>query len=68
MERNELRKIFYRDNPMANFNYIKSGVAYYYVLLDKETFHFAIPIDDMGEGEFRDQMEAKHLVRWLIEK
>ena len=67
MEKNEIKKELYKQDPLANFNYIKKSVAHYYVImLDKTMVYFAIPVEDMGDAEFRDTMPAKLLIRYIV--
>jgi hypothetical protein len=73
MERNELKKALYKQNPMATFQNIKNGVAYYntYVrigepILENYQIKFEIPVNDMGEANFEREMEAKYLIRWIV--
>lgn len=70
---NEIKKKFYKENPPAYLRYIRMGVAYYYVELEKgcddsyvPTVEFEIPVDDMGNADFESIMPAKHLLRWIV--
>ncbi len=71
METNEIKKLLYKQNPKANFNYIRKGYAYYDAPItdsDKvfKFIKFEIPITDMGDADFHNQMDAKFLVRWIL--
>ena len=70
MEKNEVKKALYKQNPMAMFNYIKQGVAYYKTIVDigdyEHQITFEIPVNDMGEAKFEQEMEAKFLIRWIV--
>lgn len=66
MEKNEIKKLLYKTNPIATFMYISKGVVYYTSPMEEEEdLTFEIPIDDMGSAPFYPKMEAKLLIRWL---
>lgn len=70
-----IKKLVYKQQPIAKFEYIRIGVAYYSFnvsVSDKDEikrigFNFEIPVSDMGEADFGPEMEAKLLLRWLNE-
>jgi hypothetical protein len=71
MEKNEIKKLLYRQNPKATFDYIRKGHAYYTTTVDDPTegckfVKFEIPVSDMGDADFFDKMDAKHLIRWIL--
>jgi len=66
----DIKKLVYRQQPVAKFEKIRIGVAYYtFNVLWREVtrlgFSFEIPIEDMGTADFYKEMEAKHLLQWL---
>lgn len=64
---NEFKKMLYKENPAAIFQYIKNGVCHYDAeLSDGTVIRFSIPVSDMGETEFKRNIEAKHLIRWIV--
>jgi hypothetical protein len=70
IRKNEIKKMLYKNNPIAFFDKIRLGVAYYSLFLgdggeDTEVISFEIPVTDMGEADFTSQMQAKYLIRWL---
>lgn len=74
MEKNEIKKLIYKQNPIAKFSYIRKGIAYYKTTLKTEdkiyemfNIDFEIPVSDMGEADFRNEMESKFLNRWVME-
>jgi hypothetical protein len=68
MERTEIRKALYKQNPTARLMFIRMGSAYYEASLEDETFiEFQIPVTDMGEVDFFPRMEAKYLGRWVTQ-
>lgn len=66
MELNEIKKALYKQNPVAQLQFIRIGVAYYETTLeDNSTIRFEIPVDDMGSTDFFPQMDSKLLIRWI---
>ena len=70
MEATEIKKELYKQKPIANFKFIRKGIAYYEtsLLIDSETktLYFEIPTNDMGDSDFTSTMDGKLLIRWLI--
>ena len=75
MEKNEIKKMLYKQNPSAKLSFIRKGKVYYTATIivdgesDSESFNvtFEIPVDDMGEADFFTIMESKYLNRWIYE-
>lgn len=70
MEKNEVKKALYKQNPKAEFKFIRKGVAYYLTVVQSENYEpveirFEIPVSDMGDADFELYMEAKYLIRWI---
>lgn len=69
MERNEIRKALYKQNPKAILKHIRKGVAYYWTSLEDRTLiQFEVPVEDMGESDFESHMDSKFLQRWIVEQ
>ncbi len=67
MERNELKKVLYKQNPIAGIVFIRMGVAYYGCNLEDGTMvRFEVPVSDMGDSDFHNEMDSKYLIRWMI--
>ncbi len=71
MERNEIKKALYKQNPIAKLDYIRKSKAYYSAIikdgeLDSVFVQFEIPVEDMGDADFLVNMEAKLLQRWIL--
>lgn len=71
MEKNEIKKLLYKQNPTASFQSIRKGNGYYSTTVEDATagrvfIQFEIPINDMGDADFYSQMEAKYLIRWIL--
>lgn len=69
MTNNEIKKLVYKQKPQAVLKMIRGGNLYY----DANVFtsslfiiKFEIPISDIGATDFFPVMEAKHLLRWLV--
>lgn len=71
MTKNEIKKALYKQKPLAEFSYIKSGNAYYITNIVHDLIHhqidFEIPVTDMGEAVFYCNIEAALLNRWIKE-
>lgn len=72
MEKNEIKKELYKQKPIAEFQYIRKGKAYYNTtvedaVLGRVFVKFEIPVEDMGDADFGIEMEAKLLQRWIME-
>ncbi len=69
MEKNEVKKALYKQNPKAEFKLIRKGVAYYLTIIESESepvqINFEVPVDDMGDADFEPFMDAKFLIRWI---
>ena len=67
MEKNELKKALYKQNPTAGLVFIRKGTAYYRCNLEDGTLvQFEIPISDMGDSDFHNEMDSKYLIRWIV--
>ena len=71
MEKNEIKKALYKQNPKAQFDYIRKGNAYYNAVVEDADsgsvfVKFEIPVDDMGDADFHSEMDSKLLQRWII--
>jgi hypothetical protein len=70
MELNEIKKLLYKENPNAQLMQINKQYLCYRTKVPQEDktlyIHFAIPIHDIGDADFYAEMEAKYLIRWII--
>lgn len=70
MEKNEIKKALYKENKKARLVGIsKDGLSYYTEVSSSpypESVGFQIPLKEIGDAKFYSEMEAKHLIRWLI--
>ena len=67
----EIKKALYKQNPIANFVKIKKERAIYITNITLEDnsdklITFDIPVNDMGDAEFLYMMDAKYLIRWIV--
>lgn len=69
---NEIKKLLYKEKPVAYFQEILKGVAYYRTCVamgeweDPICVYFQIPISDMGDACFSERMDAQLLNRWIV--
>jgi len=67
MEKNEIKKALYKENPTAVMEYVGSGhVKYVASLNELGLVGFTVPFEEIADTAFYSQMEAKLLIRWLI--
>jgi hypothetical protein len=67
MELNEIKKDLYRNNPVAVLGFIRKGVAYYFSRKGyPDEVKFEVPVNDMGDADFFNEMDSKHLIRWIV--
>lgn len=68
MEKNEIEKALYKNNPTAKLTMIRKGVAYYSAVINDETeVRFEVPVNDMGDATFFSTMDSKFLRRYIAE-
>ncbi len=75
MKKNEIKKALYKQKPKARLLFIRKGSAFYIARVkDGETeesrvsVYFEVPVSDMGDAEFYDEMDAKLLNRWIVDE
>jgi len=56
----------YRENPVAKLIMIRKGLAYYDTKTNDIIVNFEIPVSDMGDADFLNEMESKLLIRWIV--
>jgi predicted PolB exonuclease-like 3'-5' exonuclease len=67
MTTEEIKKALYKERPIANFLFIRKGIATYRTQLTSgQSIHFDIPVFDMGDADFLPVMDAKLLNRWIV--
>lgn len=62
----EIKKLLYKEKPLAQFSYAKKGYLIYQVSLKGEIIYFQIPFDDIGDAEFTPEMQSQLLIRYLL--
>jgi hypothetical protein len=71
MTNTEIKKALYKQKPIAEFEFIRVGVAYYSTTIDNEgedfKVSFQVPVNDMGDADYLPQMDAKLLNRYISE-
>lgn len=65
--KNEIKKALYREKPQATLSKIVDDIYYYEAKLNNgDNICFAVPISDMGDKLFDNNISAQLLIRWLI--
>lgn len=67
MEINDIKKALYKEKHIA-FNSYKDNVSYCYTteLNNGVVVDFKVPIKEMGEKPFDDEIPAQLLIRWIL--
>lgn len=65
MEKNELKKILYREKPVAYLDFIRKGKVYYRCVVNDIHMSFEVPFEDMGDADYFPTMDAHLLIRYL---
>lgn len=67
MERNDIKKELYKQKPTAEV-WHKNSTDYYYsaYLNGGAKIDFKVPVDNMGETLFDNEVPAQLLIRWII--
>jgi hypothetical protein len=60
-----IKKLLYQLKPIAKLVVIKDGYLRYHVHIGNSNVYFHIPFNDLGKSEFRPEMPAHHLCRWI---
>jgi hypothetical protein len=78
MNNNEIKKALYKEKPIAmhNVNFVetKGERPYpvlewgYYTTTSLGTHYFRVPLSEMGETPFEEEVPAQLLIRWLTEE
>ena len=66
MEKNDIKKLLYKEKPNAHIQFVRKGIVYYYADLEEMGVHFQVPVEDMGDADFLPIMEGKLLIRWIV--
>jgi len=71
MERTELKKTLYKTNPKAELLYVDKERMLYVTNLWTGSIdgivNFSLPLGDIQDAKFLPIMEAKLLIRWIID-
>jgi hypothetical protein len=67
MEKNDIKKALYKEKPLATLLHIRKGSAYYFTsLADGTRVDFEVPVNDMGDTDYLNHMDAKLLIRYIV--
>ncbi len=66
-DKNTLKKELYKQKPKAELLLInKDGMRYEALLDGIGSVVFVIPLNEIEDGRFYNEMDAKLLIRWLL--
>lgn len=70
MDFNEIKKTLYKQKPTAKLEFRDRCIncKWYYEakLLDGTKVNFEVPVSEMGEKKFEEELPAQFLIRWLV--
>lgn len=68
MTQTEVKKVLYKENPKAVFQYIHDGNIYYQTKINDGVWvYHKIPAEETKGAHFDIEMDSKLLIRWLME-
>jgi hypothetical protein len=67
MTKNEIKKLLYKQKPVAFLQYIRKGNACYESIIEDRIIWFEVPVSDMGDADFWPEMQGQLLIRWIKE-
>ena len=67
MEKNEIKKALYKENPMAVLHNVRKDGLFYTTGFGATLVSFLIPLGEIGEVIWEARMPAKLLIRWIQE-
>ena len=61
MEKNEIKKALYKENPQAVLKHIRKGVVYYsaHLTSTEQVVQFEVPVDDIEDAHFLSNIDGK---------
>lgn len=65
MNKNEIKKILYKEKPTAYCTSFSEGVKKYSAETSTGMVKFEVPVSDMGNNIFSDEESAQLLIRWI---
>ena len=73
MELNQIKKLLYKEKPIAErwstevMGMSKQVLSYYYLAnISIGEVKFQVPVEEMGDVEFKQYEPAQLLIRWII--
>lgn len=67
MEKNELKKLLYKNKPLARIESVSKKGIHYELELPETIIHFLVPLDDIGDGTFNHEMQSQLLIRYIYD-
>lgn len=66
MELNEIKKMLYKQKPLAKIEFVKDGKIHYRAdIAGRVVVLFEVPISDIGDATFHYGMDAQLLIRYI---
>ena len=68
MEINEIKKAFYKEKLVAHLSSANKTGLLYWTMHEGKTIWFRVPYNDIGDATFFPEMEAKHMIRYIVQE
>lgn len=65
---NAVKKKLYKENHIAKLQSVRKDGIMYQIELMEGNIVFMIPYEEIGEVIWRPEMEAKHLIRYIVKE
>lgn len=66
MEKNEIKKLLYKEKPTAHFLKVTKDGIYYTTGFGENTITFLVPISEIGEVVWEKEISAQLLIRYIV--
>lgn len=66
MEKNEIKKFLYKEQPTAVLQNVRKDGILYTTGFGENTITFLVPLAELGETIWEKNMEAKLLIRYIV--
>jgi hypothetical protein len=66
MDKNTIKKTLYKEQPKAYLYSVRKDGLLYTTGFGNDTMTFIVPLNEVGEVVWQREMEAKHLIRYLV--
>ena len=61
----KIKKLLYKENPIAHFCYLTKSGMVYCAESGEIAIIFVVPLNDIGDAKFDPKMDGKLLIRYI---